>query len=91
MTGKRQIPSVFSKGFVLCSPKGELQANAWGDTEADAIATKFRRASTRAARWEKAQAKGWTVQFVYVRFFVPVFKSTFTTPEISEVYDDQDI
>ncbi|MCZ7893344.1 hypothetical protein O9X99_16860 [Agrobacterium salinitolerans] len=87
MTSKRQIPSAFTRGYVLCSPGGKLQPRTWGATAKKAIATKYRKRAT----WEKAQSRGWSVQFVYVRFFVPVFKATFTTAEISEAYDAEDI
>lgn len=87
MTSKRQIPAAFTKGYVLCSPSGKLQPNTWAATAAKAIASKYRKRET----WEKAQGRGWSVQLVYVRFFVPVFKTTFTTTEISEAYDAEDI
>lgn len=87
MTSKRQIPAAFSKGYVLCSPSGKLQPKTWSETSAKAIASKYRKRDT----WEKAQSRGWSVQLVYVRFFVPVFKTTFTTTEISEAYDAEDI
>ncbi len=87
MTSKRQIPAAFTKGYVLCSPSGKLQPKTWSDTAAKAIASKYRKRET----WEKAQRRGWSVQLVYVRFFVPVFKATFTTKEISEAYDAEDI
>ncbi|MDH0908839.1 hypothetical protein N5C66_05925 [Rhizobium pusense] len=87
MTSKRQIPAAFAKGYVLCSPSGKLQQQTWSATAAKAIASKYRKRET----WEKAQRRGWSVQFVYARFFVPVFKSTFTTTEISEAYDAEDI
>ncbi|OCJ65040.1 hypothetical protein A6U97_12125 [Agrobacterium tumefaciens] len=78
MSSRRQIPAAFSKGYVLCSPAGKLQPQTFGDTVAQAISAKYRKPAT----WEKAQARGWCVQFVFVRFFVPVFKATFITPEI---------
>lgn len=87
MTSKRQIPAAFTKGHVLCSPSGKLQPKTWSETAAKAIASKYRKRET----WEKAQRRGWSVQFVYVRFFIPVFKATFTNTEISEAFDEQDI
>ncbi|MRH93916.1 hypothetical protein [Agrobacterium tumefaciens] len=87
MTSKRQIPAAFAKGYVLCSPSGKLQPKAWSETATKAIASKYRKRET----WENAQRRGWSVQFVYVRFFIPVFKATFTTAEISEAYDAEDI
>ena len=87
MTSKRQIPAAFSKGYVLCSPSGKLQPKTWSETAAKAVASKYRKRET----WEKAQRRGWAVQLVYVRFFVPVFKATLTTKEISEAYDAEDI
>ncbi|MEW4398917.1 hypothetical protein AB1J06_09550 [Agrobacterium tumefaciens] len=87
MTSKRQIPAAFAKGYVLCSPSGKLQQKTWSETAAKAIASKYRKRET----WEKAQSRGWSVQFVYVRFFIPVFKATFTTTEISEAHNDEDI
>lgn len=87
MTSKRQIPAAFAKGYVLCSPTGNLQQKTWSETAEKAIASKYRKRGT----WEKAQRRGWSVQFVYVRFFIPVFKATFTTTEISEAYDAEDI
>jgi hypothetical protein len=87
VTDKRQIPAAFAKGYVLCSPSGKLQPNTWNETAAKAIASKYRKRDT----WEKAQRRGWSVQFVYVRFFIPVFKATFTTTEIREAYDVEDI
>lgn len=87
MTSKRQIPAAFTKGYVLCSPSGKLQPKTCCATAAKAIAAKYRKCET----WEKAQSRGWTVQLVYVRIFVPVFKTTFTSTEISEAYDAEDI
>lgn len=87
MTSKRQIPAAFTKGYILCSPSGKLQPSTWGATAKKAIATKYRKRET----WEKAQGRGWSVQLVYVRFFVPVFKATFTTTEISEACNAEEI
>ncbi|CDN93502.1 hypothetical protein [Agrobacterium tumefaciens] len=83
MTGDQQIPPAFAKGYALCAPTGRLQPKTWRATEAEAIAAKYRKAST----WEKAQGKGWSVQFVYVRVFIPVFKSTYSNT--SEACDEQ--
>ncbi|WP_349507249.1 hypothetical protein [Agrobacterium pusense] len=87
MTSKRQIPAAFTKGYVLCSPSGKLQTSTWSASAKRAIATKYRKPET----WEKARSRGWTVQLVNVRFFVPVFKATFTTPEMSEVCHAEEI
>lgn len=87
MNSAEKILPGFSKGYALCAPTGQLQPTTWRGTAAEAIACKFRKEST----WVKAQGKGWSVQFVYVRVFVPVFKSTYSNPEHSEVYDEQTI
>lgn len=87
MTSKRQIPAAFAKGYVLCSPSGKLQHKTWSATAAKAIASKYRKRET----WEKAQSRGWSVQFIYARFFIPVFKATFTNTAIREAYDAEDI
>lgn len=91
MTRKQAIPSAFSRGWMLCSPAGKLQPATLRKFRGDAIAAKFRVKKTRDAAWEEAQAKGWTARFVYVRFFVPVFKSTHSTNEKIEVEDDEDV
>lgn len=91
MTSKRQIPAAFTRGYVLCNPTGRLVPSTLRSTRADAIAAKHRVKKTREAAWEKAQAKGWSVQFVYVRVFIPVFKTTYSTTEISEVDDVEDV
>ncbi len=88
MTAKRQIPAVFTKGHALCSPDGKLQSKTFRTERDDAIAAKYRVKRTREQAWAKAQAKGWTVRLVYVRIFIPVFKSTYTTAEISHTEDD---
>lgn len=87
MTDNRQIPAAFAKGYLLCSPSGKLQPTTWSATAARAIAARYRKRET----WEKAQRRGWSVRFVYVRFFIPVFKATFTTAEISEACDVEDV
>ena len=84
MTKHRQIPSAFTKGWVLCSPSGTLQPSTFRKERGDAIAAKFRVLKSREKLWADAEAKGWTVRHVYVRFFVPVFKSTYATSELSE-------
>lgn len=91
MSDARQIPAAFTRGYVLCTPAGRLVPSTWRSTEADAIAAKHRVKKTREAAWKKAQAKGWSVQFVYVRVFIPVFKTTYSTTEISEVHDVEDV
>lgn len=90
MTKKQAIPSAFSSGWMLCSPTGKLQPATLRRYRDDAIAAKFRVKKTRDAAWEEAQSKGWTARFVYVRFFIPVFKSTNPTP-IEELCDVEDI
>lgn len=85
MKVEQQIPPAFAKGYALCSPAGRLQPKTWRDTKAEAIAAKFRKATT----WEKAQGKGWSVRLVYVRVFLPVFKSTYSNT--SEACDEQDV
>lgn len=87
MTSRRQVPPAFAKGYVLCSPAGKLQQKTFAATARAAIATKHRKSAT----WEKARERGWSVEFVYVRFFIPVFKATCATAEIDieEPCDDQ--
>ena len=84
MTKHRQIPSAYTQGWVLCSPAGRLQPATFRRFRSEAIAAKFRVLKSREERWAEAEAKGWTVRYVYVRFFVPVFKSTYSSSEISE-------
>lgn len=91
MSDGRQIPAAFTRGYVLCTPAGRLVPSTWRSTEADAIAAKHRVKKTRESAWTKAQAKGWSVQFVYVRVFIPVFLKTYSTTETSEVYDVEDV
>lgn len=89
MTAHRQIRSVFTKGYALCSPAGKLQSKTVRTTQAEAIAAKHRVKKTRADAWAKAQAKGWTVRLVYIRIFVPVFYTTVSTAELEQ--DDEEI
>lgn len=84
MTDLRTIPPAFTRGYALCNPAGRLLPRSWRGTEADAIATRFVVKKTREAAWEKAQAEGWSVKSVYVRVFIPVFKTTYSSPEIDE-------
>ncbi len=91
MSKQRPIPSAYTRGWVLCSPAGILQPGTLRQSSADAIAAKYRVRKTRERVWADAQAKGWTVRFIYVRFFVPVFKSTNPTTEMSEVHDVEDV
>jgi len=78
MTSRHPIPPAFAKGYVLCSPTGKLQQKTFAATARAAVATKHRKSST----WEKARERGWSVEFVYVRFFIPVFKATSPTAQI---------
>lgn len=76
---------------MLCTPAGKLLPETWRGSAADAIAVKYRVKKTREAAWKKAQAKGWSVQFVYVRVFIPVFKTTYSSTEINEVHNVEDV
>jgi len=89
MTNAQKIPPAFSKGYTLCSPGGRLLPKTVRGTRNAAIAARFPVKKTRDASWAKAQAEGWSVKLVYVRVFIPVFKSTNRKTE--EVCDVEDI
>lgn len=89
MTVNHQNPTVFTKGYALCSPEGKLQSKTFRDTRSDAIAARYRVKRTRDQAWAKAQAKGWTAPMVYVRIFVPVFYTTASAAELEQ--DDDEI
>lgn len=91
MKDKPAIPPAFSKGHALCNPKGRLLPKTVRDTPNAAIAARFPVKKTREASWSKAQAEGWTVRLVYVRVFLPVFKSTNATREIERDCDAEDV
>jgi hypothetical protein len=82
MTENLRPPSAFKKGYALCSPANILQPDSFGETEAEAIASKFTKKKKREKAWAKAQSKGWTVKLVYVRMFVPVFYATASAKEL---------
>jgi hypothetical protein len=73
---RKSIRSAFKKGFALCSPDHAVQGDSFRETEAEAVASRFKSKRTRQDAWAKAQANGWSVQLVYVRIFVPVFFSS---------------
>lgn len=89
MTNAPKIPPAFSKGYTLCSPSGRLLPKTVRGTSKAAIAARFPVKKTRDASWAKAQAEGWSVKLVYVRVFIPVFKST--NPKTEEVCDVEDV
>lgn len=76
MTTDTRPPSAYTKGYALCSPYNILQPDSFRHTEAKAIASKFRKKKKRKKQWKEAQDEGWTVKFVYMRMFVPVFHSS---------------
>ncbi|MDQ1196514.1 hypothetical protein [Agrobacterium sp. SORGH_AS 787] len=89
MKQKLSIPPAFSKGYALCNPSGRLLPKTVRGTRDAAISARFPVKKTRDASWAKAQAEGWSVKLVYVRVFIPVFKST--NPKTEEVCDVEDI
>jgi hypothetical protein len=76
MTTDIRPPSAYTKGYALCSPDNILQPDSFRHTEAKAIAARFRKKKKRKKQWKEAQDEGWTVKFVYMRMFVPVFYSS---------------
>ncbi len=78
-------PAAFSKGYALCSPDNLLLPETFAKSEKKAIGKNFKKPGRKKA-WAEAQEKGWSVRFVYMRVFVPVFHSTSTIG--GEVFDD---
>ncbi|MBB3947564.1 hypothetical protein GGQ73_003532 [Rhizobium skierniewicense] len=78
-------PAAFSKGYALCSPDNQLLPETFAQSERKAISKTFKKPGRKKA-WAEAQEKGWSVRFVYMRVFVPVFHSSSTT---DEVFDDE--
>lgn len=78
-------PAAFSKGYALCSPENVLQPETFAKSEKKAIGKSFKKPGRKKA-WVEAQEKGWSVRFVYMRVFVPVFHSTSSIG--GEVFDD---
>jgi hypothetical protein len=79
-------PAAFRKGYALCSPDNALQPDTFAKSEKKAIAKHFQKPGRKKA-WAEAQSAGWSVRFVYMRLFVPVFHSTATAVDI-ESEDD---
>ncbi len=74
-------PAAFCKGYALCSPDNVLQPETFAKNEKKAIGKSFKKPGRKKA-WAEAQEKGWSVRFVYMRVFVPVFHSTSTSDEV---------
>ncbi len=80
-------PAAFCKGYALCSPDNLLLPETFAKSEKKTIGKKFKKPGRKKA-WAKAQDEGWTVRFVYMRLFVPVFHST-SAPS-GGVYEDDE-
>lgn len=63
----------FTRGFALCTPKGEILGHSYRPTAEEAIACRLPRSSGREQRWQRLVAKGWSVRAVYARVFSPLF------------------
>lgn len=90
MTTDTRPPSAYTKGYALCSPDNTLQPDSFRHTEAKAIASKFRKKKKRKKQWKEAQDEGWTVKFVYMRMFVPVFYSSNADRAAQDLEHEQD-
>lgn len=66
----------YSQGFALCRPTGILVASSFRATPEAAIATMFTDPTFREDFWQRAQAHGWTVRFVFTQVWVPQFYVT---------------
>ena len=86
MNEKPLPPPAFCKGYALCSPQNVLQPDTFAKSEKKAIGKNFKKPGRKKA-WAKAQEEGWSVRFVYMRLFVPVFHSSSTSDDL---YDDDD-
>lgn len=75
MTPTTNPPPAFQKGYALCSPDNILQPKTFAKSEKKAIAKGFSKPGRKKA-WAEALKQGWSVKFVYMRLFVPVFHST---------------
>ncbi len=78
-------PAAFCKGYALCSPENLLLPDTFAKSEKKAIGKTFKKPGRKKA-WAKALEEGWSVRFVYMRVFVPVFHAT--SPAGSEVFDE---
>lgn len=63
----------FSRGFALCTPEGEILGHSYRPTADEAVACRLPRRFGREARWARLTARGWSVQAVYARVWVPLF------------------
>ena len=69
----RRPAKALADGYALCTPAGQLLPHTYRETEAGAIATLFSANALARQAWALAEADGWSVEYVYARFFSPVF------------------
>lgn len=81
-THARPRKPAYSDGFALCMPSGILLGKTYRDTPEAAIATIFSDPVLRDEFWQRAQAHGWTVRYVFQHVWEPLFFPT--RQEVSE-------
>lgn len=81
--------AVFRKGYAVCSPANNLQAESFAKTEKKAIKRHFGKKGWKKA-WMEAEGEGWTVKLVYMRLFVPVFYSSYNEAEGVVSFDEDE-
>lgn len=81
--------AVFRKGYAICSPSNNLQADSFAKSEKKAIKRHFGKKGWKKV-WMEAEGEGWTVKLVYMRLFVPVFYSSFNGNEADVSFDEDD-
>ena len=69
----RRPVKVLTDGYMLSTPAGNLLGHTYRTTENDAIVTLFPINDRGYELWTQAQRDGWTVEYVFARFFSPVF------------------
>ncbi len=89
MIDPRRPPPAFRKGYALCSADNILQPETFAKTEKKAIHKAFKKPGRKKA-WTQALEDGWSVRFVYMRLFVPVFHATSTATELDDLDDLDD-
>lgn len=76
MDGRVSMKAAYSDGFALCTPSGILLGKSYRETPEAAIDTMFTDPVHRDEFWQRAQAHGWTVRYVYSQVWVPQFFPT---------------